>query len=109
MGAELLEKRSSKRIAANIALRFPCCNMIYSGTMTNLSENGMLINSEISFPIHSKFDILIPLKEDVLKVPVKISRLVKTGNIYNGMGVELLDLPKKYLEFLIKLNFEYQA
>jgi hypothetical protein len=104
-----MEKRASRRIHANLALRYPCHNKFCSGTVTNLSENGMFVDTEMDFPVKSKFDILISSSEDVLKVPVKISRVVKTGNIYNGRGVELLDLPKKYLEFLIKLNFDYQT
>ena len=109
LGVEIMEKRASIRIHVNLALRYPCLNKFCSGTATNLSENGMFIDTEMDFPVQSKFDILISSREDELKVPVKISRLVKTGNIYNGMGVELLDLPKKYLEFLIKLNFDYQT
>jgi hypothetical protein len=104
-----MEKRASRRIHANLELRYPCRNKFCSGRVTNLSENGMFIDTEMDFPVQSKFDILISLREDVLKVPVKISRLVKTDNIYKGMGVELLNLPKKYLEFLIKLNFDYQT
>lgn len=109
LGAEIMEKRESRRIHANLALRYPCRDKFCSGTATNLSENGMFIDTEMDFPVQSKFDIFISSREDVFKVPVKISRLVRTGNIYNGMGVELLDLPKKYLEFLIKLNFDYQS
>ena len=104
-----MEKRASRRIHANLSLRYPCNNKFCYGTVTNLSENGMFIDTEMDFPVESKFDIFIHLKEDVLNVPVKISRLVKTGNIYNGMGVELLNLPKKYLQFLIKMNFDYQT
>ncbi len=72
--------------------------------MTDLSETGMFINSEIYFPMKSEFEMLVLLKEDVLRVPVKIIRIVKTGDMYEGMGVELLDLPKKYLEHVIRLN-----
>ena len=64
----------------------------------------MFINSEIYFPIQSEFEMLVLLKEDVLRVPVKIARIVKTGDSYEGMGVEILNLPKKYLEHVIRLN-----
>lgn len=103
-----MEKRISRRTPAKLALRFPCGNTSCSGTVSNLSEKGMFINTKICFPIQSKFEISMPLKDEILKIPVKIARIVKTGNVYDGMAVELTNLPKKYLEFLIRLNLCYQ-
>ena len=71
----------------------------------NISGNGMYINSEMCFPIKSSFRVFIQLKDGILKVPVKIVRTVKSGNIYEGMGVKLLNLPKKYLELLSNKRF----
>ena len=99
-----MEKRASKRVNEKLSVRFPGHNTFYSGTATDLSETGMFINSEIYFPIQSEFEMLVLLKEDVLRVPVKIARIVKTGDSYEGMGVEILNLPKKYLEHVIRLN-----
>ncbi len=99
-----MEKRAFKRINEKLSVRFPGHNTFYPGTATDLSENGMFINAEIYFPIQSEFEMLVLLKEDVLRVPVKIARLVKSGGIYEGMGVEILNLPKKYLEHVIRLN-----
>jgi hypothetical protein len=99
---EHMPKRESERIPSNVALRFPCLNTFYSGTVRNLSENGMFINAEIGFPIESRFEVLLKMKEDILKVPVKIVRIVKSGDTYEGMGVKFLKLPEKYLELLIK-------
>jgi hypothetical protein len=42
------------------------------------------------------------MKKDIFKVPVKLVRIVKSGDTYKGMGVKLLNLPEKYLELLIK-------
>lgn len=97
-----MPKRESERILSNVPLIFPCCNTFYSGTVKNLSENGMFINAEICFPIESRFEILIKMKKDIFKVPVKLVRIVKSGDTYEGMGVKLLNLPEKYLELLIK-------
>lgn len=104
MEVEFMEKRASKRINEKLPVRFAGHNTFYSGTVTDLSETGMFVNSEIYFPMQSEFEILVLLKKDILKVPVKIARIEKTGDSYNGMGVELLNLPKKYLEHLIKLD-----
>lgn len=99
-----MQKRISERIPANLKLRYSCCDTDYSGTVMNLSGNGMFISSEISFPIKSSFEVFIQLKDGILKVPVKITRIVKSGNIYEGMGVKLLNIPEKYMELLILLT-----
>ena len=104
-----MQKRTSERIAANLKLRYSCCNFFYSGTVMNLSGNGMFINSDISFPIKSSFEVFIQWKDGILKVPVKITRIVKAGNFYEGMGVKLLSIPKKYLELLINVNLSSEA
>lgn len=101
-----MEKRNSNRIPKNLKVAFPCCNKIYSGTVTDLSENGMLIYSEINLPIKSSFEILISLKNEILKIPAVFVRLEMEGKYYKGMGVELLNPPKKYLEFVHSLNLE---
>lgn len=61
----------------------------------------MYIKTMISYPFDSLYEILIPLKTEVLKVPVKVVRTVKDGGFYEGMGVKLLNLPLKYLDFVI--------
>ena len=99
-----MPKRESERIPTNLEVRFPCCNTFYSGTVRNFSENGMYIDAEIYFPIESRFVVLLKMKDDILKVPVKIVRTVKSGNTFKGMGVKLLNLPKEYLELLIEHN-----
>ena len=72
--------------------------------MTNCSENGMFINTKMCYPFDTRFQILIILKDEVLKVPVKVTRIVKTYDFFNGMSVELLNPSRKYLEFIKNLN-----
>ncbi len=92
------------RIPANVQANFFYGNVMYGGTITNLSKNGMYIDTTQCLPRKSKFDVLILSNYWVLEIPAKVSRLVKTGNTYNGMGVELLNQPKKYLEFVTYLK-----
>jgi hypothetical protein len=102
-----MEQRAFERIVATVECH--CLNIDYFGTVVNLSENGMFIRSQkMSFPLESQFDILIPLKEGVLNVRVKVNRVTKSNGHHDGMGVEVLNLPRKYLELLIKLNLGYQ-
>ncbi len=95
-----MQRRAFERIPANLQTKFFSDNTICTGTVTNLSENGMFINTRMCFPFNSMFEIRIPLKEEILKVPVKISRIVKTGDFYDGIGVKLLNPPRNYLEFV---------
>jgi hypothetical protein len=100
-----MQKRAFKRIRSNIKVKFSCCDIHYDGIITNLSENGMFINtSGMSFPFDSELEILIHLENMMLKVPVKVSRMTKSRDCYDGMGVELLNPPQRYLEFINSLR-----
>jgi hypothetical protein len=75
----------------------------HSGTVTNLSENGMFINTEgICFPEDSQFEVRISLKEEDFDLPVKLSRSVKIDG-HCGMGVEILYPSGKYNDFVENL------
>lgn len=101
-----MQKRAFERIHTNVPANFIYGDTIHTGTVTNISENGMYINTRTCFPFKSEFDVLIPFKKDVLNVPVKVSRLIKKGDNYDGMGLELLKQPQNYLEFLSSLGYK---
>ncbi len=75
-----MEKRNSNRIPRNLKVAFPCCNKLYSGTVKDLSENGMLIYSEVNLPIKSRFEVLILVtdspSEQVLKDLAEVNQLL---------------------------------
>lgn len=98
-----MQRRSFERVPANIKVRFYCCNTDYSGTVTDLSENGMFISmNKMIFPFDSKIDIIIPIEKKLLKVPVKVIRMTKSENVFNGIGVEILVSQQEYLEMVSK-------
>ncbi len=99
-----MQRRAFERIPTNLQTTFLSDNTSYTGTVTDLSENGMFINTRVDFPFNSRLEIRIPLKEEILKVPVKVSRIKKTDDFYDGMGVELLNPPPNYLEFVNRLK-----
>lgn len=99
-----MQKRVFQRIYANMQTDFFYDNTICKGIVINLSENDMCIITRMCFPIESQLEILIPMKEDVLKVPVKVRRTQKIGYYFDAMGVELLRSPRGYLEFINKLR-----
>jgi len=98
-----MNKRNSERTPVNLALRFPFSNTFIPGTVTDLSENGMFINTELCFPLESKFEVRIKLDTEILTIPVQIARVVKANNKYSGMGVRILNSPPGYRKFLSSL------
>jgi Tfp pilus assembly protein PilZ len=80
--------------------------MVYTGIVTNLSENGMFISTKMSFPVGSVFIAIILLDAHTISVPIKIRRSVRaeqlTVNEQSGLGVGLLNTSKEYLDFVSK-------
>lgn len=100
-----MQKRTYERIPASLVAKFFLCNTLYYGIVTNISENGMCINTGTCFPCGSKVKLRIPLKEEVLEVPVKVSRVVKeTNSLYDVMGVEVLNPSERYLQIVDNLK-----
>jgi hypothetical protein len=100
-----MEKRSSERISATLRVEFDWSNTICCCTAVNLSEKGMLLKtSDILFPLDTHFEIYIHLRGEVIEVPIKVNRLVKTDNIYDGIGIELIDPPLAYVDFIKTLR-----
>ena len=104
-----MNKRDSERIPARLALRLPFANTFCSGTVINLSEDGMYINPETFAPLTSSFEVCVQLEDRTINVPVKIVRIVISGNTCEGIGVKLLNLSKEYLELLIKIRLGSQS
>ena len=100
-----MQRRNFKRIPSDIKIIFSCDKMDYCGTITNISENGMFINAhEMCFPFDSTFEVDINFDGKKLSVPVKVSRLTKTNNSYDGIAVELLNPSQNYLDFVEDLR-----
>lgn len=102
-----MQRRAYERKPSNVKTKFFLGNSVYFGTITNFSENGLFVDTkDIYFPLRSRFEIFIPSSGEVLKLPVEVRRLAETGDIHYGMGVELLDPPQNYLEFMDSLRTE---
>jgi hypothetical protein len=101
-----MEKRADRRISANERVCFTYDDTIYSGTITDLSASGMYIKTDMPLYYYKlKFDVRIPFANGFFNVPVKIARLEQTAGYYYGMGVELQDLPKQYLELIDTIKY----
>ncbi len=100
-----MQRRAYERVTSNIAARFYGESGEYAGTVTNLSENGMFVCAEsICFPFDFEFKMVFPIQTEVLNIPVKVCRITKTEGNYDGIGVQLLDQPQNYKEFVSGLR-----
>lgn len=100
-----MEKRAVKRISTNLKVKFCCCSTDdYYGTVTNLSENGMFINTQMCFPLEISFDIDIFSDTETLKLPVIVRWVRQSERNYDGIGVKVTDLNPGYVKFVERLN-----
>lgn len=87
--------------------------MIRLGTMTNCSEQGMYIktimNRETTWPLGSTFEVLIPSRTGNLRILAQVVWMYQTGDFYEGMGVKLMDTPRNYLEYVIRVHLGAQT
>ena len=104
-----MNRRSHERFNTRLRVEFDCNNTICCSAAINLSENGMpWITAEILFPLDTEFEIFLHLKEKVLVVPAKVCRLIKTENIYDAIGIELINPPQAYFEYVDSLRSSLQ-
>ncbi len=101
-----MDKRAFERLPVNLQSRLFYGNMVYTGIVTNLSENGMFICTKMSFPVDSVLIAVILDDGNTIKVPVKIVRAVRSNNSFSpessGLGVGLLSNSNEYMDLLSK-------
>jgi hypothetical protein len=95
-----MEKRAFERTDTDLPVRYFCENRIYTGTVKNLSENGMFISTSNFLPCGNKVELLVPLEKEISKFPAKIRRIEKINSSNYNIGIELLDPPNIYIEFV---------
>jgi hypothetical protein len=103
------ERRAFDRVPTQMEARFLCGNRYYAGKITDVSEKGMFINTDIRLPENSSFDIIMLINNEVTKVPVTVRRTVestyRSDNFSSGgMGVELMKSPTQYLSYVSGLK-----
>ncbi len=99
-----MEKIAYERIPIHLDVRVINGDSLYRGLMTNLSENGIYFISGANLSSGLNIEVSIPFNDDQLKVPIKIVRTKKTGNVYDGFGAELLNSSQDYMEFVQSHN-----
>lgn len=101
-----VQRRAFERFPADIKIRFYCCDTDYFGTVTDMSENGMFIRlKKMIFPFDSRLEIIINNESKLLRVPVRVIRITKTNNVFDGIGVEVLKTCDDYLRLVYSLRY----
>jgi len=96
-----MQRRASERIQSNFTVRFSCCNCDYEGTVMNISEQGMFISTNrMNFPFDSDLEILVDTGSEILKVPVTVTRINKSRDYYDCLGVKIQAPSQNYLRFV---------
>ncbi len=100
----MVEKRSSERVPTTINAQFFYGNLFYSGTVLNVSEKGMFINTRRCLPKEAMFVVMVRSGKRSFKVIAKVKRANRFNDDCNGMGVELLSPSSEYLRFIDNLK-----
>jgi hypothetical protein len=100
-----MEKRSFERFDANLPVKYYCDDRLYSGTVRNISEKGMFINTANFLPCIDRLEIIIPLEEEISKFSARIKRVEKIDDLNYSMGIEIVDPPENYTQFVSTFRF----
>ena len=105
-----MERRAFERINTSLPVKYTCDDILYAGTIENISEKGMFISTGNFLPCIKTLEVLIPLEKEISKFAVKIRRIERTDPSHFIMGVEVQDPPDNYIEFvkalkIVKLPF----
>lgn len=102
-----MEKRTCERFPVEIDARFFCGNMFYSGTIFNLSTDGMYIKTKRCFPSGTRLLTIIRNGKELLQIITKVKQLTRINGCYDGMHVEILNPSKNYLDYVNSLSPVY--
>ncbi len=103
-----MERRHSKRIIVNLKAELISGSVSYAGFIGNLSEDGIYLITDptktpVDFtpgtPLEVKFE---PLTGETLCLNCMVKWSYKTPphGLANSIGLEIIDTPLKYKEFL---------
>lgn len=98
----LIKDRAGERFPANLPVRFFFGNTFCSGNISNISEEGLCVDTDICFPQGSIIDLIVLLKEKTLTITVAVNWLRdnKKGRYFTTMGTEVLDRTAEFSEIV---------
>lgn len=97
-----MEKRIHKRIFKRLEVKFTSDNINRTGITSNLSENGMFVRTRKVLNAGTNLDLELTLPSgEIIKLCGRVARAIITP-LHNkdGMGIELMEIPPNYIEFI---------
>lgn len=101
-----MRRRLFGRVESDFKIDFLFSDATHSGIITNVSESGVCLSAGLSLPRKSKIEILFPLQNETMRLPARVRRACKQSDQNHSMGVEILDAPASYLEFVKRFKYE---
>jgi hypothetical protein len=102
-------KRGFGRVSTKLPVDFYWSGELHEGAVTNLSGNGMYIESEICLASGSKIVVGLIVGDEVFKVSGTVKRMENSNGSSGGMGVELICPSVNYRKFVcIVQDYEYK-
>ena len=103
-----LERRKFERKLVREKVIYSFGNIFYSGRLSNVSSEGMFVETVYCFPVDATLMLMMKKNESFVNLIVKVKRLVRNSGLYKGMGVQLMNSPGSYLKFVDNLELMYQ-
>ncbi len=79
-------------------------NMFYTGNIKNLSKEGMFIKTNMLVPSSSLFVVILSVKDKLLRLLARARRIVEKNSTLSGIGIEIIDPPQQYTDFVEDLS-----
>ncbi len=99
-----MERRAHERIDTSLPVKCIFDEILYSGTIDNLSEQGMFISTGNFLPCGDSLEVIIPLEDEISKFHANIKRIEKIDDFNYSMGIEIHDAPDNYKQFVCNLR-----
>jgi hypothetical protein len=93
-----MEKRAFQRVPEKIRVDLYYEHDSYEGTVTDLSQNGLHIETQIHPPFEADLEVVLILGDEVFELFGKVKRLENKSS--SGMGVELTAPSEHYCRFV---------
>jgi hypothetical protein len=97
-----IDKRACKKATVNLDVRYLCGNTLCRGTVTELSENCVCINTNMCLPLNARVELIIPSKEKVLNITGQVRRVLlqMTDRESDSMSVEVINPSRQFLQLV---------
>jgi hypothetical protein len=101
-GEDRQPKRQFERISVDADVCYFDNSSRHTGRLLDCSADGMLIETEVTFPLQPKLHVVIFTGTELLSVPTSVVRVRKKEGCYQEIGLRVLHTSETYLQYVIK-------